>query len=452
MNYCYPVTVCGKTFSDFEQVTGNPAWQQMLKRAKEKGERAKCECVPLANNLLVVRRYENRGEWFGIAKPALTGGGHDPRCRFHTSGSGLQNYSEKAVKLLPDGTYHINLKFPRPLLERQDDAHCLQERVGAGGTTRKNSMTLLGLAHLLFENGEINVWRSAWQSSRSWSRVARILYTESQRIRCGTRNLAEILLLGVRVGPGTPLEKGHKDDERLRNALNERLQIHQSNQRNRIAAERSALPLIAIGWLASYERLTKLESGAYPERLKFAECDGMPSMITSTEQWEKVRNRFPNAWNGWVRAGRVCVLAVLRPYRIQGERAQWQVVDLALQLMGKGFIPVESGYEAQVVERLIDEGRDFDKPLRFDADEDENLPDFVLRDTGSAGYVLEVFGRTDANYERREARKKSAYQTKYGEDWWWWKPNLGPMPPFPPKRERRYGRSFPQTGYGARTA
>ena len=50
------------------------------------------------------------------------------------------------------------------------------------------------------------------------------------------------------------------------------------------------------------------------------------------------------------------------------------------------FVPVESTYERKVSDLLVDQGRSFTEPLRYNASSYQLLPDFILTNTakGSA--------------------------------------------------------------------
>ncbi len=99
---------------------------------------------------------------------------------------------------------------------------------------------------------------------------------------------------------------------------------------------------------------------------------------------------------------------------VEAEPGEWKgraivratMQDGALMETTADFIPVASDLERQVADHLVAEGRAFTKPLRYDADADLVLPDFVLTDTGvAAGWPMEVFGRDDADYRARRAEK-----------------------------------------------
>lgn len=59
------------------------------------------------------------------------------------------------------------------------------------------------------------------------------------------------------------------------------------------------------------------------------------------------------------------------------------VVNVALGCAAKA-LPVDSGYEALIAEKLVAARRRFEKPLRFDAGDDAVFPDFWLRDLCTA--------------------------------------------------------------------
>lgn len=81
------------------------------------------------------------------------------------------------------------------------------------------------------------------------------------------------------------------------------------------------------------------------------------------------------------------------------------VIDLALIGITGEFIPVESSYERTVADLLVLQERSFTKPLRYDAESDQVLPDFILTDTARE-VPLEVFGRDDAKYLARKDEKR----------------------------------------------
>ena len=109
------------------------------------------------------------------------------------------------------------------------------------------------------------------------------------------------------------------------------------------------------------------------------------------------------------------------------------VIDVALMTVSPRFIPLDSGYERMVEDRLWQEKRAFIKPLRYDSEEDV-FPDFVLKDVpGVDALPMEVFGMNTPDYLLRKQEKIAHYNKEYGEGrWWYWNATYIPEIPVLP--------------------
>ncbi len=106
---------------------------------------------------------------------------------------------------------------------------------------------------------------------------------------------------------------------------------------------------------------------------------------------------------------------------------------MALMTVSPRFIPLDSGYEGVIEEKLWQEKRAFIKPLRYDGEE-HVFPDFVLKDVpGVDALPMEVFGMNTPEYLLRKQEKISHYESEYGpEHWWSWNAaEKSDMPAFP---------------------
>lgn len=81
------------------------------------------------------------------------------------------------------------------------------------------------------------------------------------------------------------------------------------------------------------------------------------------------------------------------------------------------WFPVDSGYEAATAASLVAEGRQFNKPLRFDSGQDQVFPDFSLLDAGDP-LPMEVWWMADADYVERKTANIAHYDEKYGAGNW----------------------------------
>jgi hypothetical protein len=150
---------------------------------------------------------------------------------------------------------------------------------------------------------------------------------------------------------------------------------------------------------------------------------------------------FPWAWRELQRprrdrAIRVVALVLATVHRdADGARLFAWAENITLMEVGPALIPVASTHELAILIALIDAGRQFRKPLRFDADRDLVLPDFELLDTADRrGTPMEVFGRSDEAYLARLDEKRAYYDSTFGgANWWSWDATTTPTwPPFPP--------------------
>ena len=109
------------------------------------------------------------------------------------------------------------------------------------------------------------------------------------------------------------------------------------------------------------------------------------------------------------------------------------VIDVALMTVSPRFIPIDSGYEGAVEEKLWQEKRAFIKPLRYDGEEDE-FPDFVLKDVpGVDALPMEVLGMNTPEYLLHMQEKSDHYDAEYGQGrWWYWEATVtSKIPAFP---------------------
>jgi hypothetical protein len=123
---------------------------------------------------------------------------------------------------------------------------------------------------------------------------------------------------------------------------------------------------------------------------------------------ESAARSFRHAWPmiGTPEARVVAVLVVERT-----RDGNLRVIDLALQLCNRAFIPCDSSYEVDMANRLVDEGRRFDKPLRRDGS-DDMLPDFLLTDTARPA-AIEVYGmESNDAYRARKLQKQALYASR----------------------------------------
>lgn len=391
------------------------SWQSVLKAGYGKAE-VRCGCRGSGAKRLAIK-YSEDYDQFWLAKFALSGGQHAADCHFYSALSTQSGQGADCIGVVDqqsDGSVVIRLEIG--LVEKSISPEPkVPVRAATNRTTsaKKSSMKLLGLLHYLWEGAGLNQWVAAFAGKRSPPSAYRRLNDAADEVWISDLKLADQLLLAA------------FDPERGQAVRN----------RERTTASFAAgLRMVIIAPLAAFsdERDASMEN-----KLTISAFHGIPTVYMQSELWENTKRRFQNAATSWRKgAGAVAILQVeLR----QGKAAIYaKAIDMALMSITPEFIPVESSYERIVANLLVQQGRSFWKPLRFDANSDQVLADFILTDT-SKNAPLEVFGRTDEAYLRRKEVKKAYYDKTYGPSGWWsWeaagKSNTEGMQPFPPVR------------------
>lgn len=423
----YPVRIDAKTYSADFQNPSSPAWKSVLKHAYGGTGQVQCCCPGRGERRLAVKHYDG-SDSFGLARYPETGEEHALDCRFYAPNaqkSGLQGYSVGVVEERNDGTLGIRLGIG---LRRKDPAESPVEPPPVDKTNRspgkqQAAMSLLGLLHLLWNESGLNRWWPSMAGKRHAALIGYLMDSTAKNIRVSRGSLADSLLVcATRADSDVAQRNAAKVSKALQNKGR----------------------LLVVAPLANWSEET--EKGM-EKRLALFSAYGTPLVFMQEGEWGRAVKKFPLAISGWKAGRRVVAIAQIEPWEGRDGKAKSTAVGIGLMQVSDNWIPVESGYEFELSALLEEQGRAFTKPLRFDAGTDQVFPDFVLHDTESREFPMEVFGRTDEAYEARKAEKQAYYKQNYGIDGWWsWNAASGqPIPALP-------ARKVPQKAAQAATA
>ncbi|HHL0036585.1 Predicted transcriptional regulators containing the CopG/Arc/MetJ DNA-binding domain [Enterobacter hormaechei] len=402
-------------------------WKSTLQRCHpSKGANAvvTCGCRGKGRKLLSIH-YTSASDTYRLAKYPGTGMDHEPGCDYFAldkMNTGLKGYQDGVVREDNEGFFVIRLSSGLKQMDPAPQDDCSPAPPARRPADGQSSMTLLGLLHLLWNESGLNCWHPAMAGKRTPSLVRYKLNEVAQRVRSGRNHLSNSLLVGKE-----PRDKhSHELDTITRDA------------------EKNSRRLILLSPLARYDPARHEPNPAY---IPFKNFIGMPlSFITSASQWQSVVRRFPSEIAAWKAGGRVVAIALTTPpvTKESGGSSNTRVKTLQIALMhvSDNWIPLDSGYEKQVAEKLDTEQRQYIKPMRYDASESEVFPDFVLLDCGVDKPVpMEVFGMNTPSYLARKELKVDYYNRRYGQlGWWYWDAAVhnssSEIPDFPTKFNR----------------
>lgn len=374
-----PVTVSFSGIAvPLDDVQESPAaFVRQLERAKINPGYAQCLCrgrtAPLR---LQIRRY---GSLLHLASWPEEGPMHDRQaCSFYKDPSDGTSESCKALPGIVATAAGLRAKLDVALTQRTVGAVSKGSRQTGAPTTSRRSAPLLGFLQTLWQVAGLNRW-SGIDRARNWG-------------VCNARVLAEV---SDAVINGEPAERVlhvmRRFQEADRAAINAefdtfltRVGQHDStNHRGLVIGEISEIGVTPYG------RSITLRQSA-----KRYYCNG--ELIALAEK------RYGHAMRALGdRDARVVAILVIE----RTPKGHHVVVDLAAMLCSSTYITCDSIHEVAMANRLVADGRSFDKPIRLDEGADM-LPDFVLTDTAEPTHI-EVYGMNGmAEYEARKRDKQ----------------------------------------------
>ncbi|NHN86449.1 DUF1173 family protein [Acetobacter musti] len=409
-------------------------WERRLKakydesRKAARADKARCLCRHRGAVLPLQIRYRADSDSYHLAVWPHEGPLHEKTCPFFKPDpgkSGRAGYVSSVIREEEDGDVSVTLSIglrrkgpPQPVDETPLPAP------DRPGRTRQRRMSPLGLLNLLWERAGLAEWKPQFAGHRTMPAALGRVASAGTRIRTQKRPLSDLLC---------PVAPDHEGFARRLHAI--------------VRAEGKENHLFLAGFVDAIEQgrgndftltLTGQRNGyrcfltlPAAERNRLARSHRLAAATLALPEAE--------------RQARVAALLYVTAQHITKPDSRWkgwiqaEVRTAALMTVSPEMIPVESSYELAVAEALVAADRTFEKPLRFDAGEDLVFPDFILQDTvRSAGYPMEVFGRTDEAYMARRAEKEDYYNTTFGAGGWWsWDAiTRTGIPAFPPARNR----------------
>lgn len=426
MSQLYPIQIktnsTDKTYTiEFQrELKFSANWKSVLQKARNLGNAVctvTCCCYGKGTKQLMVR-YLSGSDTYTLAKYPSSGSEHSLDCKFHSldeTQSGMQGY-ESGVVREKDGIMHIKLSIGMTKIDKVPQDKVTPLRLAHRAGNGQSKMSLVGLLHLLWSEGELNKWYPKMAGKRKGSIVSNQILKAAGNIKVGRLSINDVILV--------------RTDNDAKNIL-------LSNEKNVEASFESNKRLIIVTTLARYNE--EKYSLSTPESLPINNFGGMPRAMIDSDSWSKLVNSFPIEIAGWKKGKQVVAIALVDTPTKNNKYISSKVLQMGLMMVTDNWIPIDSAYEGEVADKLTKEDRAYIKPLRYDAAESEVFPDFCLFDTNSTEAVpMEVFGLKNELYLLRKAEKIEFYDKRFTRSgWWFWdaaaNPDADKMPPFPDK-------------------
>ena len=363
-----------------------------------------CLCLVEGIEMYVARL----GDGYLIKRMPYTGNHHAPDCPSYeppAEFSGLGQVLGSAITEDPvNGVTALKLGFSMS----KAGARSIDPGSGEGSdsvATDGTKLSLRGLLHYLWDQAELTHWHPGFAGKRSWATVRKhLLIAAENKIARGT-------------------------------ALQSRLyipEVFSVEQRDAINARRMAQWSQAIAAPGKPQHLMLLIAEVkeiVPARYGFkAVLKHVPDQAFALDEqlYRRLGRRFESELALWGAADDTH-LVMIATFSVVAAGIP-AILELSLMLVTRQWLPVEAGFEKQLIERLVADGRSFVKGLRYNLSAGSALASATLTDCeGSAQLLFVVPAGIEDSGRYLQVSDPS-------RPVWLWHPSCEAMPPLPPRK------------------
>lgn len=378
---------------------------ELLAQAFARREHPLCLCCPEGVAMYIARF----GERHILKRMPETGPRHDVDCDSYEPSSGLSGLASvegaAIVENVEDGTTALKLGFSLSKLAGRPAAADGESREAGEATTAGTRLSLKATLHFLWDRSGFNRWRPAMAGRRNWAVLRKFLLDAAAVSTARGKPFAHSLYI--------PEMFDAKREEAIVGRRTEMLSRAVQSSGNR----RSLVILIG-----EVKEIAPSRLGA---RLVVKHAPRFPFMLAE-DVARRMKKTFANELALWD-ANAEWHLVAIATFGI-GPAGVATIEAIALMAVNENWIPVETGYEAMLLERLIRNGAGFVKSMRYNLPAAQPMASLVLaREGGQSTAMYIVPDNADAAWwtTLAELIGESGMQS------WVWEIAAGPMPDLP---------------------
>ncbi len=368
--------------------------------------RPRCMCV-VGGVEMYVARLSRANEGFIVKRMPNTGSHHATDCPSYEpppESSGLGQVLGSAITEDPaTGETILRLGFSMSKITGRSampTASGESDSVVSNGT----KLSLRGLLHYLWDQADLTRWQPGFAGKRTWGMVRRHLLLAAEH------------------------KIAHGDSLRSRLYIPE---VFSVEQRDAINARRMAQWSQAIAISGKPQHLMLLIAEVkeiLPARYGFkAVLKNVPDAAFALDEqlYRRLGRRFDSELALWGAAEDVHMV-IVATFSVAAAGIP-TIVQLSLMPVTRDWLPVENGFEKQLIERLVADARSFVKGLRYNLSAGNALASATLTDCeGSAPSLFVVHPGIEDGERHRQAWDSSAPV-------WLWHPSSEALPSLPPR-------------------
>ena len=371
-------------------------------------QRPRCMCLVEGVEMYVARL----GEGYIVKRMPATGSHHAPDCPSYeppAEFSGLGQVLGSAITEDPaTGETTLRLDFPLSKMPGRSTippAGGEADSVSSTGT----KLSLRGLLHYLWDQAELTRWHPGFAGKRTWATVRRHL------LHAAEHKLARGDALGARLYVPEPFSIEERD------AINSR-RLAQWQQ----AAATPGKPQSLMLLICEVKEIV-------PARYGFkAIVKHMPDQAFAIDEqlYRRLGRRFEAELALWGASDDIHMV-MIATFGVSSAGVP-AIHELCLMPATRQWLPVEDGFEKQLVDKLVGDSRAFVKGLHYNLGRGDRIASAALTDCGGGAAPLLFIARAGVEDMAHSGELRDA-----SEPLWLWNPALGPMPPPPPRLTTR---------------
>ena len=383
---------------------GSRRFADAIAEAHASHQRPRCMCLVDGVEMYVARLAgSDRG--YIVKRMPDTGSHHAPDCPSYeppAEFSGLGQVLGSAITEDPaTGETTLKLDFPlarMPGRSTMAPAGGKSDSVSSSGT----KLSLRGLLHYLWDQAELTRWHPGFACKRTWATVRRHL------LQAAEHKLARGDSLRARLYVPEPFSIDERD------AINVR---RLAQWQHAVAAPGKAQHLMLL--IGEVKEIV-------PARYGFkAIVKHMPDQAISIDEqlYRRLGRRFEPELALWGASDDIHMVMIATFGMSSGGVPA--IHELCLMPVTRQWLPVEDGFEKQLLDRLVGENRAFVKGMHYNLGRDNGIASAVLTDCERSAPMLFIVpaGLEEATPGRATGDPGPAV--------WMWRRTGEPMPPFP---------------------
>jgi hypothetical protein len=385
-----------------------PDFADAIVWAHEERLRPRCLCRSDADGQGIEMYVARLVDGCIVKRMPSTGSQHAPDCPSYeppSELSGLGQLLGSAIVENPTtGETTLKLDFPMSKLPGRS-ASPAAASASSSVATQGHKLSLRALLHYLWDQAELTHWKPGFGGRRSWFTVRKHLLRSAEN----------------KFMHGHPLKDSLYIPEVFSVDQREALQLRRAQQWAR-ASQQEGSPQHLMLMIAEVKEITPVRFG-HKAVIKHVPDQ---AFMLDEQLHRRLGRRFASVLSLWG-ACEDLHMVIIATFSVTAAGIP-NVVELFLMPVTQHWLPIENGFEKQLLDRLASDGRSFVKGLRYDLALASAAASATLTDCEGSVPVLFIAD------ERVEHNGQAPLVSDPSTPVWMWNPSSESMPMLPPRR------------------